>query len=350
MRCGLLLSRKERHGPPENQKNKAPYLRRPSLYFLSEGNFAILPHNAFWMEGRREVPEDHSTLMRQATYASVGVALFLIGIKTYAWIATESLGLKATLIDSVLDAAASMVNLVAVRHALRPADKEHRFGHGKIESVAALGQSAFIAGSAAWLIFEAVDRFVTPQAIGQTTVGIVVMLVSIVATGGLLLFQRRVVRHTNSTAIKADAAHYRTDFLINVGVILSLLLSRWLGWIYLDTFVGLGIALYILYTAWEIGAEAFHMLIDRELPDEDRHKIIEIALRHEKVLGLHDLRTRSSGTQSFIQLHLEMDGNLSLGAAHAISDDVMLDIATAFPKADILIHQDPFQLGSSYPL
>lgn len=289
----------------------------------------------------KEVPETHSTLLRRATYASVSVALFLICIKTYAWLVTDSLGLQATLIDSILDAAASIINLVAVRHALRPADKEHRFGHGKIESIAALGQSAFIAGSAGWLIFEALDRFITPQAVERSSVGIIVMLISIAATAGLLLFQRHVLRQTKSPAIKADAAHYRGDFLINAGVILSLVLGSWLNWIYLDTFVGLGIAFYILYTAWDIGQEAFHLLIDRELPDEDRQKISAIALSHENVRGLHELRTRSSGNQNFIQLHLEMDGNLPLKTAHAIADEVTLNIAKAFPDADILIHQDP---------
>tara|TARA_A100000171_G_scaffold51739_1_gene67093 strand:- start:977 stop:1879 length:903 start_codon:yes stop_codon:yes gene_type:complete len=297
----------------------------------------------------KEVSTNHSALMRRATYASVSIALFLIGIKTFAWIATDSLGLQATLIDSILDAVASLISLVAVRHALRPADKEHRFGHGKIECIAALGQSTFIIGSGGWLLFEAIDRFVTPQIITKTTIGIVVMLISIVATAGLLLFQKHVVRQTNSTAIKADAAHYKTDFIINGGVIASLSVNHWLDWIYLDTFVGLIIALYILHTAWKIGSDAFHMLIDRELPDEDRQKISTIALKHEKVLGMHDLRTRSSGKQSFIQLHLEMDGNMSLSAAHAIADDVMIDIAKAFPEADILIHQDPYQLGGSPP-
>lgn len=295
----------------------------------------------------KEVSQKHSQLMRRATYASVSVAFLLIVLKTYAWLATDSLGLQATLIDSILDAVASIISMVAVRHALRPADKEHRFGHGKIESIAALAQSAFIAGSAGWLIFEAIDRFLSPQIVEQTFVGIIVMLVSIVATAGLLLFQKYVVRQTNSTAIKADAAHYRTDFVINVSVILSLLAGGWLNWIYLDTVVGLGIAVYILYTAWEIGAEAFHLLIDRELPDEAREKIIKIAMSHEKVMGLHDLRTRSAGNQHFIQLHLEMDGNLSLSAAHAVADDVEIDIAKAFPEADILIHQDPYQLGHS---
>lgn len=285
--------------------------------------------------------------MRHATYASVSVAFLLIVLKTFAWLATDSLGLQATLIDSILDAVASIISMIAVRHALRPADKEHRFGHGKIESIAALGQSTFIAGSAGWLIFEAIDRFISPQIVGKTLIGVLVMLVSIVATAGLLLFQRYVVRQTNSTAIKADAAHYRTDFVINISVILSLLAGGWLNWVYLDTFVGLGIAAYILYTAWEIGAEAFHLLIDRELPDEDRKKIIKIAMNHEKVMGLHDLRTRSAGNQHFIQLHLEMDGNLSLSAAHAVADDVEIDIAKVFPEADILIHQDPYQLGQS---
>lgn len=295
----------------------------------------------------KEISEEHSRLMRLATYASVSVAFVLILVKTFAWLATDSLGMQATLIDSILDAAASLISLVAVRHAVRPADKEHRFGHGKIEPVAALVQSAFIVGSAGWLIFEAIDRFLSPTVIEKPPIGIFAMVISIAATAGLLLFQKYVVRQTNSTAIKADAAHYQTDFVINLSVILSLMAGGWLDWIYLDTVVGLGIALYILFTAWEIGSEAFHLLIDRELSEETRNKIVQIAMSHEQVMGLHDLRTRSSGNQHFIQLHLEMDGNLSLSAAHAVSDDVELEIAAAFPDADILIHQDPYQLGQS---
>ena len=291
----------------------------------------------------------HEALLKKATYASVCVALFLILIKCVAWIMTNSIGLQASLIDSILDAAASMINLIAVREALKPADKEHRFGHGKIEAVAALAQSMFITGSAAWLFFECIDRFAHPHPLEHTGVGVGVMVVSMALTLGLVLFQRHVIQQTNSTAIKADAVHYRSDFLINGGVIASLLAGYWLDMSFLDPLVGGLIAGYVLYTAWTISQEAFHILVDRELSDEERARITNIALAHPKVVGLHDLRTRSAGAQTFIQLHLEMDGNMSLSAAHVIADDVAMNISHAFPQAEVIIHQDPYQLSGHTP-
>ncbi|MBA4749131.1 MAG: cation diffusion facilitator family transporter [Alphaproteobacteria bacterium] len=291
----------------------------------------------------------HAALLRKATYASVGVALFLIAIKASAWLMTNSIGLQASLVDSVLDCAASLINLVAVREALKPADREHRFGHGKIEAVAALAQSMFIGGSAAWLIFESADRLAHPHSLEHTGAGILVMMISMVMTLGLVLFQNHVIKKTQSTAIRADAMHYRSDFLINGSVIVSLTAASWFHFPLLDPLVGAGIALYILYTAWTISKEAFDVLIDRELSDEDRERITQISLSHEDVTGLHDLRTRSSGPHKFIQLHLEMDGNMSLSAAHVIADDVALLIAEAFPSAEVIIHQDPYQLVGKKP-
>ena len=283
-------------------------------------------------------------LVKMATYASVIVAIILVLLKGMAWMITDSVGLQATLIDSILDGVASMINLVAVREALKPADKEHRFGHGKVEALAVLAQSAFISGSSLWLMFECFHRFVHPQIIRETHVGLMVMGVSMALTLILILFQNHVVRKTESTAIKADAIHYRSDFLINGGVALSLGVGMFYDLPILDTLAGALIALYILYTAWSMSKEAFHMLIDRELSDESRQHILDIAMANTHVTGVHDLRTRSSGSHKFIQLHLEMDGNLSLSAAHTISDDVALEISKKFPHAEIIIHQDPYQL------
>ncbi len=301
----------------------------------------ILPHH--------DDVSPHAALLRKATYASVGVALFLIAIKAAAWLMTNSIGLQASLVDSVLDCAASLINLVAVREALKPADREHRFGHGKIEAVAALAQSMFIGGSAAWLIFESVSRLAHPHDLEHTSAGILVMMISMAMTLGLVLFQNHVIKKTQSTAIKADAIHYRSDFLINGSVVVSLTAASWFHLPLLDPLVGAGIALYILYTAWTISKEAFDVLIDRELSDEDRERITQISLSHKEVTGLHDLRTRSSGPHKFIQLHLEMDGNMSLSAAHVIADDVALLIAEAFPSAEVIIHQDPYQLVGKKP-
>jgi ferrous-iron efflux pump FieF len=280
-------------------------------------------------------------LMRLATYASVAVAGLLIGVKLFAWLATDSVSILSTLLDSVLDAAASMINLFAVRHALTPADREHRFGHGKAEPLAALGQSAFVAGSAVLLIVEVVRRFWRPQPIENGDVGIAVMLGSILLTVVLVLFQRQVVRKTGSLAISADRLHYLGDVLVNSGVILALVLTELLGWRLIDPVFGAIIAVYILYTAWKIARSSLDMLMDRELPDDERQRIRQLALAHPEVRALHELRTRASGPKIFIQFHLEMDGAMSLNEAHRVADQVEDEILVAYPGAEVIIHQDP---------
>jgi ferrous-iron efflux pump FieF len=284
---------------------------------------------------------DIGRLMRQATYASVGVALILIGAKLFAYLMTDSVSLLSTLLDSLLDAAASLVNLVAVRTALTPADAEHRFGHGKAEPLAALGQSAFIAGSALFLLVEAGNRVVNPSPIQNSGIGLAVMVFSIAATFLLVLYQRHVIRMTNSVAIRADSIHYVSDLLVNGAVIASLLLWRQFGWVLADPIFAASVGLYILYTAWRITRGSLDLLMDRELPDSARHRIREIALANPVVRELHDLRTRSSGQATFIQFHLELDGAMALTQAHAVSDEVEDAILVEFPGAEIIIHEDP---------
>ena len=284
--------------------------------------------------------EETAKLLRLATYASTSVAIVLIAAKLFAWAASDSVSLLATLIDSMLDAVASIINLVAVRHALTPADKEHRFGHGKAEALAGLSQSLFIAGSAGYLLIEAWQRVIQPSAVESVELGIFVMAISIAATMLLLAFQRHVIKKTNSTAIRADALHYRTDLMVNGSVIVALLLAN-AGWPGFDGLFAGAIAIYILFSAREIIVTSYDHLMDRELPDEDRQKIKALVMQHPKARGLHDLRSRHSGTMTFIQLHLELDDDLSLMAAHKISDEVELSILNAFPGSEILIHIDP---------
>jgi len=283
----------------------------------------------------------HKMLMTLATYSAVGVAAILIGAKFFAWLQTDSLSLQASLIDSLLDIVASAINVFVVRHALKPADKEHRFGHGKAEALGGLGQSTFIAGSAVWLMIEAVYRLVHPQPLQEGLTGTLIMILAIVLTFGLVNFQRYVIKKTRSLAISADSLHYLSDLFMNVGVLISLNLSLFLGWVYLDVLVGMGIAVYILYTSWEIGRRSLDVLMDRELADTAREQIMEIALQHPHVWGVHDLRTRSTGLQDFIQMHLDMDETLSLLEAHNIGNDVEAAIQREFPHAEIIIHQDP---------
>jgi len=285
-------------------------------------------------------PAETAKLLRLATYASISVALILIVAKLIAWGLSDSVSLLATLIDSVLDALASLINLIAVRHALTPADKEHRFGHGKAEALAGLSQSMFIAGSAGFLLLEAGRRLISPIAVESVGVSMLVMVFSIIATLLLLSFQAHVIRKTNSTAIRADALHYRTDLLVNASVILALWLSV-KGWAGFDALFACAIAIYILYSAWEIITVSYDHLMDRELPDEQREEIERLVLQHKSARGLHDLRSRHSGTVTFIQLHLELDDDLSLLEAHKISDEVELCLLEAFPGSEIIIHIDP---------
>src|SRR5690606_12641940 len=249
-------------------------------------------------------------LMRRATYASVSVALVLVCAKLAAWIVTGSVALLASLIDSLLDAFASVVNLLAVRHALTPADREHRFGHGKAEALAGLGQAALIAGSALFLIAESVDRLLRPQPLAETLPGIAVMVLSIAATGALVLYQRHVVARTSSLAISADRLHYIGDLLTNLTVIIALALAArdGLGWI--DAACALLVAGVILKSAWDIVRGALDHLMDRELADADRERIKACIRSHPEAMSMHDLRTRQAGNQVFIQFHLELDPDM----------------------------------------
>lgn len=287
--------------------------------------------------------------MRLATYASLTVATTLVVAKLVAWALSDSMSLLATLIDSMLDVLASAINLFAVRHALTPADKEHRFGHGKAEALAGLGQAAFVAGSAGFLLLGASRRLLNPQAVDAMAVGVGVMVFSIVATSALLLFQRHVIRRSGSTAIRADALHYKTDLLVNCSVILALWLAT-RGWAGFDPLFAVGIAAYILFSAWEIVRQSLDHLMDRELPDSERKAIQEIVLQHSAVKGMHDLRTRQSGTDTFIQLHLELDDELSLLQAHEITDEVEMHLQARFVEAQIIIHVDPISIVPLEPV
>lgn len=281
-------------------------------------------------------------LKKIAALASVTVAALLIAAKSGAWIVTGSVSMLSTLIDSLLDLAASLLNLIAIHQAAIPADSEHRFGHGKAEPLAGLGQAAFIGGSAVFLLFEAGKRLMTPVPVENGQVGLIVMAFSIALTFGLVLYQKWVIRQTQSVAIGADSLHYTSDLLVNTGVIVAIVLSTQLGWTRADPAIALAVAVFILISAWGVFHSSLNLLMDRELPEADRDRIKEIARSHPGVRSMHDLRTRSSGTQTFIQLHLELDSDLSLADAHRISDEVMDEIEAAFPSAEVLIHEDPY--------
>lgn len=292
---------------------------------------------------------EHARLLRLATRASLAVASVLIVAKAVAWWLSGSVSLLAGLTDSLLDGAASFLNLLAVNYALRPADDDHRYGHGKAEALSGMAQALFIAVSGCLIGFQAVERIQNPEPINAAGVGIAVMLLSLALTAALLTLQHKVVKETGSAAIRADSLHYRSDLLLNVGILTALVLA-WFGWQSLDAWFGLGISLYILWSAFQIARETIAVLMDEELPVDVSAHMLELACSVPGVLGAHDLRTRISGNHWFVQLHLELPGNLTLSVAHGISDRAAEAIHREYPKAEVLVHADPQEVVRPTPV
>jgi ferrous-iron efflux pump FieF len=285
--------------------------------------------------------------MKAAGVASVAVAFTLIGLKLWAWLLTGSVAVLSSLADSLLDLVASLITLLAVRFAVEPPDREHRFGHGKSEGVAGLAQALIVTISAGYVGFRAIARLIRPVRLEAPEIGFGVMTASLVLTAGLVLFQHYVTRRTKSLAIAADATHYRGDLLTSSAVIVAIFLSTRYDWTIADPLLGLVIVAVILASVWGIVRTSLDDLLDRELANDRRARIQAIAMAHEAVLGLHDLRTRSAGVHEFIQFHLELDPRMRLEDAHAISDEVESALRREFPAADILIHADPYGLDES---
>jgi ferrous-iron efflux pump FieF len=282
-----------------------------------------------------------SGLMRRAAIASVSVSLFLVAIKTFAYFASHSVAMLASLADSGLDLFTSSLNLFAIHQALTPADAEHRFGHGKAEPLAGLAQGAFITASALFLVVQGVERILQPEPLDNSIPALLVMCVAIACAIGLILYERAVVAKTGSVAIEADKTHYLGDLATNIGVILALGLSSFAGLTIADPLIAIAVAGIMLFTAYGVGMRALDQLMDRELPDEERRRIVRIATGHDRVRNVHDLKTRTAGLSTFIQLHLALDPAMPLSDAHAVSDAVENAILKAYPGAEVIIHQDP---------
>lgn len=280
-------------------------------------------------------------LRRLATYASITVAVVLIAAKLVAYFMTDSVAMLSSLLDSTIDLLASIVTAYGVSSALRPPDRQHRFGHGKAEPLAALGQAAFITGSSVLLGYEALHRLIHPRPIENEKVGYIVMAFAIVLTIFLVRFQHYVIHRTNSMAIGADKFHYLGDLAVNVAVAAAFGLYQWTGLDWFDPIFGILIAGGLTAGAFKIAVKALSVLMDHELPESDREKIKGIITSQPKVRGVHDMRTRSDSDRAFIEFHLELDGNMALREAHVIADDLMDAIQREFSNADVLIHQDP---------
>ncbi|WP_099610264.1 CDF family cation-efflux transporter FieF [Vibrio fujianensis] len=287
--------------------------------------------------------KEYARLVTLAAWTATLVASFLLLVKIAAWWVTGSVSLLASVVDSLLDIAASVVNLIVVRYALQPADREHTFGHGKAESLAALAQAMFISGSACFLILNGVERFFRPHELQSPEYGIYVSVFAMLVTFALVMFQRYVVKKTASQAIAADSLHYQTDLYMNAAIIVALGLS-WFGFKQADAIFAIGIGIYILYSAFHMAYQAVQTLLDRKLPDEELAQIHAVSLSVDGVLGVHQLRTRMAGPIRFIQLHLELEDQIPLIEAHHISDQVEDKLCQTFPGADVLIHQDPYSV------
>lgn len=289
---------------------------------------------------------DYGFWVKLATRASVTVAFTLIVVKLWAWIATDAASMLASATDSMLDGLASLFTFFSVRYALQPADHEHRFGHGKAESLAALVQSALITGSAMLLLVHSAQQLWQGSEVQQAGIGVYVSIFAIALTLGLVLLQRVAIRNTESKAIAADHLHFQSDLLLNSAVIVALLLSAY-GWYWADSVFAIVIAVYLAYGAIRIGWDAFQGLMDRELPEEDKAKIVAVLRSTKGIHGWHDLRTRASGPTRFIQCHVELQDELSLKAAHDIADGAEERLRKLFPDTDVIIHMDPLSAVAS---
>ncbi|AWY45663.1 cation-efflux pump FieF Co/Zn/Cd cation transporter [Glaesserella parasuis 29755] len=284
--------------------------------------------------------KQYNQYVKRAANFAVIVAATLIIAKAFAWWQTGSMAILAAMTDSLVDLFASLTNMLVLRFALQPADDDHTFGHGKAESLAALAQSAFITGSATFLLLQGIQRLTEPQLVQSSELGIAISLFSIVLTAALVLYQKKVVKLTQSPAIEADSLHYQTDLYMNAAILVAMILNIY-GVIYADAVFAIGIALYILFNAAKMCWEAVQSLLDKALPQEEVDQIWAIALQHPRIIGIHDVKTRRAGAIRFIQLHLELDDHLPLVIAHDITDSLEQKILAVFPHSEVIIHQEP---------
>lgn len=284
-------------------------------------------------------------LKRLSVAVSVTLMAVLVAIKLVAWLASGSLVVLSSLLDSALDLVSALISAWSIRQSVQPADEDHRFGHAKAEPAAALVQSVFIAASGLLIAVESVQRLIdgAPIALAPQAAGL--MLLSAALVLALILFQRSVVRRTGSMAIAAEADNYRGDMLAYAAVIGALIATHLTGFAWIDPVIALAISGFLFWNARRVAAGSLDVLMDRELDDDVRERIVAIAEAHPGTHGVHDLRTRTDGIRNFFELHLEIDGSLTLHDAHDIADEVETEIKQAFAPAEVLVHLDPAGLA-----
>ncbi len=288
--------------------------------------------------------ETNNRLKRAAASASVMLSGGLCLLKIFGAFYTGSLAILSSLIDSLADVFASSISFVAIRFSTRPASQEHRYGYGRAESISALVQSAFIAGSGLFVMYDGLVRLLDPKPLEKAELGIIIMAISLATTVALIVFQKYVARKTASPAIAADSAHYTVDVLTNASIILSLIVVKLFNIDWFDILTAFAISAYLIYNAYKIAAEAVAALTDRELSEEVRKQVIDIVMNSEGVKGYHDFRSRDLGGAYFFEIHLELDGSLTLDKTHELTDKAEEKIKETFPNAQVIIHQDPYGL------
>lgn len=310
------------------------------MHPLERKPFRMIPETLTPPPGPMHTKSDpHFALI--AGGAAIATAVTLIIAKTIAWMMTGSASILASLTDSMMDAWVSGVNLLAIRYSLKPADEDHRYGHGKIEGIAALFQAALMTAATIFLCLEAAARIYKPAPIDSMPVALGVMILSTVLSTGLVMVQRYCLRRASSLAVESDQAHYSTDIVVNAGTFLALFFIHQGAPLWIDSAFAFIVAIYLARTAYGIGMKGYDMLMDRELPDTQRARILEIVRADPRILGLHDLRTRAIGMRPHISFDVEIDPKMSLQAAHDVTRDLESRILREFHNAEIMIHMDP---------
>ena len=285
--------------------------------------------------------DSNNNLKKYAATASISLSLLLSILKIFAAIYTGSLAILSSLIDSLADVFASLVTFIAIKISSKPADLEHRYGFGKAEAISTLVQAAFIAGSGIFVMYDAINRLFYPIDINHPIIGISIMVISLFLTLLLIYFQKYVTKKTHSQAIYADSIHYTTDLITNLSIIITLIIVKYLHLNWFDTITAFLVSVYLLTNAYKLATKALNILMDKELDSNIRKQISKTVLSCPFVKGMHDLRTHDIGGTYIIELHLELDGNLSLHTAHNFCDIVTDEIQKIYPNSQIIIHQDP---------